>query len=193
MTTDSEIIRASLAHPPRFGELFERHARVIGDYAARRVGISEAEDVLSETFLVAFRRRGSFDQTWDTARPWLFGIASRLIKRHRGDEAAMWRTLIAATRDANSVDDGAIESAGDRMDASLSIRALTPRIAALSRADRDTLLLHAWGDLTYEEIGQALSIPVGTVRSRLNRVRRRLRADAVDDDTTALLLEEEVG
>lgn len=192
MTTDSEIIRDSIAQPSRFGELFERHARAIGDYAARRVGHAAAEDVLSETFLVAFRRRASFDHTWETAKPWLFGIASRLIKRHRGDEAAIWRTLIAATRDANAVEDRDIDAAGDRVDASMSVRMLMPLIAALSRQDRDTLLLYAWGDLTYEEIGLALAIPVGTVRSRLNRVRRKLTAKE-PVRIAALAWEEEVG
>lgn len=61
-----------------------------------------------------------------------------------------------------------------RADASAAVRALAPRIAALSSRDRETLLLYAWGDLTYEEIAVALGVPVGTVRSRLNRVRRKL-------------------
>ena len=54
--------------------------------------------------------------------------------------------------------------------------ALAPRIAALAARDRDTLLLYAWGDLTYEQVADAQGIPVGTVRSRLNRVRRKLSA-----------------
>lgn len=66
---------------------------------------------------------------------------------------------------------GAVEA---RMDADAALRALTPRIAALSAKDRDTLLLYAWADLTYEQIALALGVPVGTVRSRLNHVRRKL-------------------
>ena len=193
MTTDRDIIRASLEDPGRFGELFERHAHDIGRFAARRVGVAAAEDVLSETFLVAFRRRGAFDQAWESARPWLFGIASRLIRKHRGDEAANWRSFQAAAGSAHASSDGGFAAADERTDAAASVRALVPLIAALSRADRDTLLLYAWGDLTYEEVGRALGVPTGTVRSRLNRARRRLAASRVARSGAPLELEEEVG
>lgn len=176
MTTDSEIIRRSLDHPPAFAEIFERHARVVGAFAARRIGPDAADDVLSETFLVAFRRRSAFDPAWDSAKPWLLGIASRLMKKHRGREAAQWRSLEASARREDHIIEDASEAAAERADAEASIRALAPRIAALPRRDRDTLLLFAWGDLTYVEIGNALGVPTGTVRSRLNRVRRQLSA-----------------
>lgn len=173
MSTDSEIIRRSLDAPAAFAELFERHARVIGAFAARRVGSDAAEDVLSETMLVAFRRRRDFDPTWDSAKPWLLGIASRLIKKHRADEARQWRSFEAVSGSAH-VSDGAIDAAGERADASAAVRELAPRIASLGARDRETLLLYAWGDLTYEQVAVALGVPVGTVRSRLNRVRRKL-------------------
>lgn len=174
MSTDSEIIRRSLETPSAFAELFERHARVIGAFAARRVGPDAAEDVLSETMLVAFRRRRDFDHEWPSAKPWLFGIASRVIKKHRGEEARQWRSFAASARRGEHAHDGAMDAAGERADASAALRVLAPRIAALAARDRDTLLLYAWGDLTYEEVATALGVPVGTVRSRLNRVRRKL-------------------
>ncbi len=174
MSTDSEIIRRSLDSPSAFAELFERHARVIGAFAARRVGSHAAEDVLSETMLVAFKRRRDFDHAWESAKPWLLGIASRVVKKHRAQEAAQWRSFEASVTRGEHVSDGAIDAAGARADAAAAVRALAPRIAALAARDRDTLLLYAWGDLTYEEIAVALDVPVGTVRSRLNRVRRKL-------------------
>jgi RNA polymerase sigma factor (sigma-70 family) len=174
VSTDSDIIRRSVDVPSAFAEVFERHARVIGAFAARRVGTDAAQDVLSETMLVAFRRRRDFDATWDSAKPWLLGIASRVIKKHRADEARQWRSFEASVSRGDHTSDGAIEAAGERADASSAVRALAPRIAALAARDRETLLLYAWGDLTYEEIGMALGVPVGTVRSRLNRVRRKL-------------------
>ncbi|HEY9308828.1 MAG TPA: sigma-70 family RNA polymerase sigma factor [Microbacterium sp.] len=174
MNTDREIIRLSLDAPSAFAELFERHARVIGAFAARRVGSDAAQDVLSETMLVAFRRRADFDDTWESAKPWLLGIASRVMKKHRADEARQWRSFEASVFRGDHVSDGAIEQAAARADASAAVRALAPRIAALGVRDRETLLLYAWGDLTYEEVAVALGVPVGTVRSRLNRVRRRL-------------------
>ena len=174
MSTDSEILETSRETPGAFAELFERHARVIGAFAARRVGVDAAEDILSETFLVAFRRRADFDSTWASAKPWLLGIASRIIKKHHAQEAAQWRSVAASISRGEHTSDGAIDAAGGRADASAAVRALAPRIAALAARDRETLLLYACGDLTYEEIAVALGVPVGTVRSRLNRVRRKL-------------------
>jgi RNA polymerase sigma factor (sigma-70 family) len=174
VSVDSEIIRRSVDAPAAFAELFERHARVVGAFAARRVGYDAAEDILSETFLVAFRRRRDFDAAWESARPWLLGIASRLIRKHRSREAAQWRAFAAAASRGEPATDGAIDAAGSRTDALADLRALAPKIAKLSAGDRETLLLYAWGDLTYEQVALAQGIPVGTVRSRLNRVRRKL-------------------
>jgi RNA polymerase sigma factor (sigma-70 family) len=172
--TDAEILRRSLQQPAAFAELFERYARDVGRFAARAVGSDAAEDVLSETFLVAYRRRGSYDHGVGSARPWLFGIAAKLIQKHRAEQAAHWRSYAAAVGAHEESDDGAIHAAGDRADAGAMLRALAPAIGQLAARDRETLMLYAWGDLTYDEIGRALGVPIGTVRSRLNRVRRRL-------------------
>ncbi|HEX5729684.1 sigma-70 family RNA polymerase sigma factor [Microbacterium sp.] len=191
MSPDSEIIRRSIEVPSAFAELFERHARVIGAFAARRVGRDVAEDILSETFLVAFRRRRDFDPSWDSAKPWLLGIASRLIGKHRGREAAQWRAFQASASEVEPSTDGAIDVVGTRADAAADLRALAPRIAALAARDRDTLLLYAWGDLTYEQIAVAQGIPVGTVRSRLNRVRRKLAPPGSQPGAGSMRTEEE--
>ena len=178
MSTDSEIIARSLDEPEAFSGIFERHVRPVGAYIARRLGSDAAEDVLSETFLVAFRRRGSYDRAYEDARPWLLGIATRLIKKQRTTEARQWRAL-QAQAGAAATDDPGHAGSEERMDAERAVRELGPRITALSPGDRDTLLLHAWGDLTYEQIAAALKVPVGTVRSRLNRVRQRLTTPGV--------------
>lgn len=174
MSTDSEIIQRSLDEPGTFSEIFERHVRPVGGYIRRRIGADAVDDVLSETFLVAFRRRASFDARWESARPWLLGIATRVVKNHRAAEARQWRAFEASST-ADAVENELPHAASDsRLDADAALRALAPRIAALAARDRDTLLLHAWADLTYEQIADALGVPVGTVRSRLNRVRRKL-------------------
>ena len=189
MTTDSEIIRRSLDHPRAFAELFERHARVVHAFAARRVGRDAADDVLSETFLVAFRRRSSFDPRWDSAKPWLLGISSRLMKKLRSKEAAQWRSIEASAHREDHVTGDDFAAAADRVDAAASVRVLAPRIAALAGRDRDTLLLYAWGELTYVEIGRALGVPTGTVRSRLNRVRRQLAGGPPHNEESAEYME----
>jgi len=168
------IIRRSLEEPSAFAELFERHSAAIGRFSAQRVGSEAAQDVLSETFLIAFRKRASFDAAWDSARPWLMGIATRVIHRQRGQEAKQWRAIAASAATTREHGPDEMARTDERMDAGAAVQRMAARIAALPARDRETLLMYAWGDLTYEQIAVALGVPVGTVRSRLNRVRRRL-------------------
>ena len=174
MSEDSDIIRKSGATPAAFAELYDRYARAVFRYAAGRVGQDHAEDIMSETFLVAFDRRESFDVTVEDARPWLFGIATTLMRKHSRVEAKAWKGLIAAGAAAVSVDE--IEAIGSRIDAEAAVKAIAKALRKMPARDRDALLLYAWADLDYEGVAKALEIPVGTVRSRLNRARRTLRA-----------------
>ncbi|MBC6469251.1 RNA polymerase sigma factor [Actinomadura alba] len=142
-------------------------------YVTRRLGVSTADDVVAETFLLAFRGRKRYDVTRADARPWLYGIASNLIGKHRRAEKRLYRTLARAGVDRVA------ESYADRVDARVTAegvqRELADALAGLSAGDRDVLLLVAWADLTYEGVADALGIPVGTVRSRLHRARRKVR------------------
>ncbi|MDF2991372.1 MAG: DNA-directed polymerase specialized sigma subunit, sigma24 [Microbacterium sp.] len=170
---DGDIIVRSLTHGAVFADLYDRHERVIHRYVSRRLGTSFAEDVTSETFLVAFARRASFTGGLD-ARPWLLGIATVLMQKHARLEARAWRGMQAADIARVHVDD--IESAEERMDADGLAPHLGTALAGLSRGDRDVLLLHTFGELDYAGIAEALGIPLGTVRSRLSRARRKIRA-----------------
>jgi RNA polymerase sigma-70 factor (ECF subfamily) len=143
-------------------------------YAAQRLGAEVAEDLVGETFLVAFQRRDRFDPAYGDARPWLLGIATNLISRHRRTEAAHYRALLRSPREAPA------EEHADRISARVSAAAVRPVLAealsALAAGDRDVLLLVGWAELSYDQTALALKIPVGTVRSRLNRARRKVRA-----------------
>lgn len=175
VSTDSEIIERSIEDPEAFSGIFERHVRPVGGYIRRRLGGEAVDDVLSETFLVAFRKRSSYDLAAHSALPWLLGIATRLVRSHRAMEARHWRNLQVSAAVSGEPDPESPYAASERrLDSAASLRQLSPRIAALSPRDRDTLLLYAWADLTYEQTADALGVPVGTVRSRLNRVRRKL-------------------
>ncbi|MCD2441820.1 sigma-70 family RNA polymerase sigma factor [Agromyces sp. SYSU K20354] len=176
MSDDSEVIGRSIEEPAQFAVLFDRHARTVHNYAARRVGSDDANDIMSETFLVAFERRGDFDLAVASARPWLLGIATRVMHRHVRVEARAWRGMVAAL--AAEVSPDLIDQAGGRIDATRLTRRLRAALRGLHARDRDVLLLYAWGDLDYSGIAAALEIPVGTVRSRLNRARRAMRAAA---------------
>jgi RNA polymerase sigma factor (sigma-70 family) len=95
--TDASIIARSLEQPAVFAELFDRHADDVYRFAARRLGVELAEDLLSETFVVAFQKRRRYDVSRADARPWLLGIITNLARRHRRAEARRWRA-IARTR-----------------------------------------------------------------------------------------------
>lgn len=174
MSSDTEIIERSRNSPGEFAQLYDRHARAIYRFAARRIGTGVADDVMAETFLVAFERRTTFDETAGEVLPWLYGIATNLIRKHGRLEAASWRGLIAAGNAAVATDE--IAELESRMDAAASVKRISAALGRMAKRDRDVLLLHAWADLSYEGIAQALDIPIGTVRSRLNRARRQMRA-----------------
>ena len=173
MSSDNEIIERSRATPGAFAGLYDRHARTIHRYAARRLGAGVADDVMSETFLVAFERRAAFDPTVGAALPWLYGIATTLMKKHARLEAASWRGMTASGAAEVVTDDFA--SLESRVDAEASVKRIGSALRRMAKRDRDALLLQAWADLSYEDIALALDVPVGTVRSRLNRARRVLR------------------
>lgn len=192
MSTDNEIVQRSVKDASVFSELFERHARAVAGFAARRIGPEAAEDIVSETFLVAFRRRASFDTSYESARPWLLGIATRLIRKHRATEAKQWNSYVASA--GATIDDttSGMDEATNRLDAEHAMRELGPRIAALSPRDRETLFLFAWGDLTQEEIARALKVPTGTVKSRINRIRRLLTPPSTSQNRLTPTQEKEV-
>jgi RNA polymerase sigma factor (sigma-70 family) len=176
--TDADLIALSRHEPEQFTELFRRHAPYIQRYVARRLGPDAADDIVAETFLLAFRQRDKYDQARPDARPWLYGISTNLIGRHRRAEIRQYRAL-ARQRSFDMRADPVTESFTDRVDDRVSAGTASKRLAAalarLSTELRDTLLLAAWGDLSYEEIATALGVPVGTVRSRLNRARSKVR------------------
>lgn len=180
---DAAVIEASRADPQRFAEIYDRHSVTIHRYLARRVGTSFADDLASETFLVAFRLRERYDLSHEQALPWLYGIATNLLRRHHRTERANYRVLARSGRDPLAGLDHA-EEVVLRVAAEVQSRAVAAALARLTAKERDVLLLFAWAGLAYEEIATALDIPTGTVRSRLNRARGRLR-DVLDDTTTS--------
>jgi RNA polymerase sigma-70 factor (ECF subfamily) len=171
--SDAGAITASLGRPAAFAAVYDRHAGVLFRFLVRRVGRDTADELLGETFRIAFERRATFDSTRPDARPWLYGIATNLIARHR--RAEMRR--IAATARLVATQSG--EGVADRVAADVDARQAWPAVAAaiseLPDGERDALLLLVWEELSYDEIASALQIPVGTVRSRLNRARQRVR------------------
>ncbi|GAA3178185.1 RNA polymerase sigma factor [Blastococcus jejuensis] len=170
---DTELIARSVAEPEQFAALFDRHAAAVHRYLGRRVG-ELADDLLSETFLIAFRRRTAYRPERVDVRPWLLGIATNLVHAHARAERRRYRALARTGADPAAAH--ASDDVHARVDAEALRGPLAAALAGLAGRDRDVLLLFAWGQLGYEEIAVALDVPIGTVRSRLNRARRQTRA-----------------
>lgn len=170
---DTVLIRESITEPERFAPLFDRHAAAVHHYLARRIGAA-ADDLLAETFLIAFRRRATYQPIRLDVLPWLFGIATNLLRRHVRDEQRRYRALGRARELETGLHTD--DPADERLDAQALRGSLAEALARLKPADRDVLLLVAWAQLSYAEIAETLHIPIGTVRSRLNRARRVTRA-----------------
>lgn len=182
--SDAALIARSLAEPDVFSAVFERHFAVIHRYLARRAGRGCADDLAAQTFVVAFDRRGTFREEATSARPWLFGIATNVLRNELRSErrmlAAIARLDPAGARDQSDE----VERTLARADAAADAARIAGALALLDSDQRDVLLLHAWGELSNEEIADSLGVPAGTVRSRLSRARatlqRALAEDSVD-------------
>jgi RNA polymerase sigma factor (sigma-70 family) len=172
--SDAEIMLSSVEDVTKFGEIFERHYEAIEQFLVRRVGLPTAEDLASQTFVVALERRSSYDPHPSGARPWLYGIATNLVSNFRRQEVRRLRAFGKhGLLSGNDTEDAIFRS-----DESSTSRSTHERVALLL-ADldpdmKDALLLFTWAGLSYEEISVALNIAVGTVGSRISRARQSL-------------------
>ena len=165
--------RAAAGEADAFGVLFERHVRSVYNYCFRRTGDwSQAEELTAIVFLEAWRRRKEVRLEREQALPWLFGVATNVIRnsrrsrrRHRSALARLPRERVADF--ATDVD--------ERLDDERQMRSVLRALNNLPRADQDVLALCVWEGLSYDDAALALDIPIGTVRSRLSRARARLR------------------
>ncbi|HCT75481.1 MAG TPA: RNA polymerase subunit sigma-70 [Micromonosporaceae bacterium] len=161
---------ATLLGPADIGGMFERYARDLLRYATQRVGEHVAEDIVAQTFLAAYEQRHRYDPARGDLLPWLYGICTNLLRRHKRTELRALRAL-AALRPA------AVDGPNaDRIDAQRSVARVADVLARLPRRQREVLLLFAIAELEYAEIAVALNIPLGSVRSALHRARTKVRS-----------------
>ncbi|MGN9761710.1 RNA polymerase sigma factor [Streptomyces sp. SD31] len=156
-----------------FGELFDAYARSVYNHAFRLTGEwSTAEDVVSLTFLEAWRLRERLDEEGGSPRPWLLGIATNVTRNTRRAARRHAAALARLPRE-ETVRDFADEVA-ERLDDSAQLAVVRTALGRLRRAEREVLALCVWSGLDYGAAAQALGVPVGTVRSRLSRARTKL-------------------
>src|SRR3954447_4602238 len=156
-----------------FADLFEAHAEAIYNFVFRRTGDwSVAEDLTSVVFLQAWRRRERVDLVTLPALPWLYGVATNVLRNQRRT-LRRHRAALARVPAPQPEDDESDDVAG-RIDDQRRMQAVLETFERLPRADQDVLSLCVWQELSYDEAALALGVPVGTVRSRLSRARGRL-------------------
>lgn len=174
--TDSQVIEASVAEPRAFETIFDRHFEPVHRFAVGRVGAQDAPDIVAETFARAFDRRHRFALDKPSALPWLFGIAVNVCRerRRRSDRGFRATTRMAVRTEMTTEP---FENAlAERIDAERLLPELINALRALSDDEYALLMLSTESDLSYEDMAEILAIPIGTVRSRLARARRRVRA-----------------
>lgn len=169
--SDSELLRSAACDGASFEELVGRHGRAIYAFVAARVGPDSAEDVTSETFATAYRRRSTFDPAATSARPWLYGIAVNKLRQHRDAE----RRWLEQPTSENLTGTAEADDTAARVDAHALIPELAMALALLSPGERDVLLLHVFAELSHAQIAQVLGIRQTTAKVRLHRGRARLR------------------
>ena len=160
--------------PDLFATVFERHYEAVFGFAGAAVGVNQAADIASETFLRAFEFRQRYDQRYRSARPWLFGITANLIADHYRRRARQQRAYRRLSGRIGLLD-GFEEEADSRTDALAIAPVIDEALRSLRTEELSVVSLFVFEDFSYAEIAEALSIPEGTVRSRLSRARSRLR------------------
>jgi RNA polymerase sigma-70 factor, ECF subfamily len=175
---DLEIWDAALAGDEQaFGTLFDRHARAVYNYCFRRTADwSAAEDLVSVVFLETWRRRASVRMEGGSLLPWLYGVATNVLRNHQRSLRRHRAALARLPEPVPPEEDADVVAA--RVDDERRMREILDRMRALPRRDQEILTLCGWEGLEYPQVAAILGIPVGTVRSRLSRARKRLREPA---------------
>jgi RNA polymerase sigma-70 factor (ECF subfamily) len=172
----ADTTRPEIASEDGFARAYDQHSVAVYRYVASRVGTDAAEDVTAETFAVAWRGRHNYSPLAGTAQAWLLGVATKVIARHREAEQRWLRhSKDAARRLLEPPPNDDLASVDQRLDAEIRRAVVYAALARLPARDREAFLIHVIVGASYDEIADALDIPVGTVRSRINRARNRMQ------------------
>jgi RNA polymerase sigma factor (sigma-70 family) len=173
--SDAVVIERSITEPHVFEIIFDRHFDAVHRFVVGRVGTQEAADMVAETFTRAFDRRQRFRPDRPSALPWLFGIAANVCReRTRRTDRGRVATNRMAVR-ADLVTEPFETALTERVDAERMRADLIAALDLLSDDEYALLMLAGESEMSYQQMADTLGIPIGTVRSRLARARRRVR------------------
>jgi RNA polymerase sigma-70 factor (ECF subfamily) len=175
IASDHELwTRAAAGDRHAFGELFERHMEAVWNHAYRLTASwSQAEDLTSSTFLLAWRKCGEIRLVRDSALPWLYTVAGNLARdEHRG--STRFRKALRRVPDT-SVEADHADDVAHRLDGDARMARILAAIRSLPRAERQAVELCLLGELSTSDAAESLGLAEGSVRSRLSRARAHLR------------------
>lgn len=186
--TDAELWSDAVAgNPESFGVIFDRHALAVHRYCGQRLGSSDlADDLVSVVFLEAWRHRDRVELLSDSALPWLLGVARNAIKM-KARALARHRAALGRLPQQLSEPDHA-DSVAEGLDSERRLASVARALHRLRPLDQDVIALCVWQKLDYAAASIALGIPIGTVKSRLARARRRLAELVEADESTSSAL-----
>jgi RNA polymerase sigma-70 factor (ECF subfamily) len=169
---DPEVVaRLAAGEIGALGELYDRYHEPLRRFLARATADAEdVDDLVHATFLEAAKSAGRYDGR-ASCRPWLVGIAVRLLRRRRRAFGRFVAVLASLGRAAPSDPRPSLHARGD----------VERALARLTEAKRVALLMAEVEGLTCNEIAEVLEVPVGTVWTRLHAARRELRAALGDE------------
>ncbi|HJP78497.1 MAG TPA: RNA polymerase sigma factor [Pseudonocardiaceae bacterium] len=172
--SDAQLWRLiALDDHPAFAELFERHAKAVWNYAYRLTASwAAADDLLAETFLVAWRRRGEVRLVRDSALPWLYTVANNLGRDERGRKRRFLR-LLPQLAGEDSEPDHAEAIAEDSASRS-RLAEVVAAIGRLPKGEREAVRVCLLGGVSTSDAAALFGISEVSVRSRLSRARARL-------------------
>lgn len=180
--TDEELVaRLRLGDAPALRTLMERYRGPLHGYLVRLLGSTDdAEDLFQDTWLRVLRNAARFDDQ-RAFRPWLYAIATNLVRNTY--RARSYRDALSLDRPEGGDEDapslvsrlaGVGSQPGDAAERDESARAVRDAVGELPEKGRAALVLFYYQGLSYEEIGDALEIPVGTVKSRIHNAVAKL-------------------
>ena len=179
---DADLWELSAKDPEAFGEIFRRHARAVFAICYWRTGdTAVAEDVTSVVFLEAWKRRDVVVLEQRSALPWLLGVANHTSRNATRSLRRYSQALKRLDGHRSLLDDDAVI---DRLDAEISLNMVNEVARELNEQEREIVLLVFWSGLSYEAAAVALGVPVGTIRSRVSRTRRKLQLRLGDHRVT---------